>query len=76
MAATTGKKALQRQLRAKDHPVEVDVDHQRRGRVGFIDERSDRHHPGVVDQDVERAEPGLHLLQKRLEARRVRHVKR
>ena len=43
-----------------------------RGGVGLVDERADRHDPGVVDQHVERAELALDLVQERGEARRGR----
>ena len=64
----------QRQLRADDDAVEVDVDHPLRGRIGLVDERADRHDPGVVDEDVERAEPALNLDKEGFEAGAVGDV--
>ena len=39
-------------------------------------ERRDRHDPGVVDDDVDRAEPALDVVQERAEAREVGDVER
>jgi hypothetical protein len=46
------------------------------GRVGFGDERTDRHDPGVVHQHLERPELALDRIQERLEARGIGDVER
>jgi len=56
--------------------VEVDVDHPRRRGIGLGHERADGHDPGVVDQHVQRAEPGLDLIKEIREARAVGDVER
>ncbi len=76
MAAAPGQEALQRQLGAVDQPHQVDVDHPVRGGVGLVDERADGHDPGVVDQDIQRAEPVLYLIQERGEAVAIGHIQR
>ena len=76
VAATARHEPLEGELRAEDHAVEVDVDHALGGRVGLLDERPDRHDPRVVDQDVERAELALDLVEERREARAIGHVER
>jgi len=60
--------ALERELGAVDHPVDVDVDDPLCDRVGLANERPQGHDPGVVDEHVERPEAILRLIEKRREA--------
>ena len=48
----------------------------RGGRVGLVDERADRHDPGVVDEHVERAQLTLDLVEEGGEALTIGHVER
>ncbi len=74
VAAAAGAEALERELRADDHAHDVDVDERLRGPVGLVDERADRHDPGVVDEHVERAEPALDLVEEPVKTGPVGHV--
>ena len=76
VAAPAAREALERELRAEDHAVQVDVDHPLGAGVRLVDERADGHDAGVVDQDVERPEPVLDLVEKRAEAGAVGDVER
>ena len=67
-----GRKRCERELRAVDHAVQVDVDLARGGRVALLGEAAELHDPGVVDQHVERAELLLGLVEEALERRRGR----
>jgi hypothetical protein len=67
VAAAPRQHPLERQLRPEDDPVEVDVDHRPRGLVRLLDERADRHDPGVVDDHVDRAELVLGLVEEAAE---------
>ena len=75
-AARAGGSAASASLEPKITPVQVDVDHPLGHRVGLLDERPDRHDPGVVDQHVERSEALLDLVQEALEARAIGDVER
>ena len=76
MPAATREEALDRELRAQDHAVHVDVDDALGGRVALLDEQAERHDPGVVDQDIERPQPLLDLIEERGEALPVGDVER
>ena len=76
VAAVARQEALERELRAVDQTDEVDVDHPLRGRVGLLDERTDRHDPRVVDEDVEGAESRLDLVEEASKARSLGHIER
>jgi hypothetical protein len=56
--------------------VEVDVDHAPRGQVVLVDEATDLHDPGVVDQHVERSQLLLGSVQEGREGVAVGHVQR
>ena len=64
----------QRRLHAEDDSMQVDVDHPLSGRVILFGEAAERHDPGIVDQDVERAEALLHLVEEVLERVAARDV--
>ena len=68
--------ALERELHAEDHAVQVDVDHPPRGQVVLVDEAPDLHDAGVVDEHVERPELLLGAVEERRERVAVGDVER
>ncbi len=71
-----GSHPRQRNLHAEDHAEDVDVEDPLSGRVVLVDERADRHDPGVVDQDVHRTELLFGCVQELGERGPVGHVER
>jgi hypothetical protein len=65
-----------RLLRAVDDGVQVDLELARDARVVLLVQRRQRHDPGVVDEDVERPEAALHLVEEGGEAGAVGDVQR
>jgi hypothetical protein len=59
-----------------DDGVDVELQLADDGRLVLVLERAERHDAGVVDQDVERPEPPLDLVEQRGEGRPVGHVER
>ena len=74
--AVAGDHPRHRQLRAEDHPMQVDVDHPPRRHVVLVNEAPHRHDPGVVDQDVDRPQLLFGLVQEAREGLPVGHVQR
>ena len=66
--------APHRLLRAVDDGVQVDLELAGDARLVLLVERRDHHDPGVVDEDVERAEALLDLVEEGGEAAPVGHV--
>ena len=67
---------LQRELRAEDHAVEVDVHHAPCRQVVLVDEAADLHDPGVVDEHVHRAQLLFGPVEERRERGAVGDVER
>ena len=72
VAAAARAHPLDRQLGADDDAVDVDVELALDRVVGLVDERRHRHDPGVVDDDVDRAELALGLVEEAWRRRRGR----
>ena len=66
--------AADRLLGAVEDGVEVELELADRGRVRLLLERADRHDAGVVDDDVDRAEAGLDVVERGREGGPVRDV--
>jgi hypothetical protein len=66
--------AAHRLLGAVDDRAQVDLELAGDARGRLLLERRDRHDPRVVDEDVDRPEPALDLVQERGEAGEVGHV--
>jgi hypothetical protein len=60
---TAGDHAPRRQFAAQDHAVDVDVQNAPGDGVGLVDDLADGHDARVVDQDVDRAELALYLVE-------------
>jgi hypothetical protein len=63
-----------RLLRAVDHRAQVDLQLARDAGLRLLLERRDRHDPGVVDEDVDRAQAALDVVQEGGEAGQVGDV--
>jgi hypothetical protein len=74
VAAVAGHHARQGDLHAVDHAVDVDVDQAHRGRLVLVEEASQRHDAGVVDEHVERPEALLGGIDEGLERVALGHV--
>ena len=67
----------QRQLAAGQYPVQVDFDRGADRLLGLFEERTDRHHAGVVDQHIDVATAvGARLVEERRERLPVGDVER
>ena len=71
-----GRIRLHRLLRAVDDRAQVDLELARDARLRLLLERRDRHDPGVVDDDVDRPQPALDVVEEGAEAGEVGHVER
>ncbi len=74
MAATAGDHTRQDELHAVDHTVHIDVEDALGRRVVLVEERPDRHDPGVVDQHVDGAQLRLGVVQEARERLVLGHV--
>jgi hypothetical protein len=74
VAAAARAHAAHRLLRAVDDGAQVDVQLTVHARLGLLLQRRDGHDPGVVDEDVDRAEAPLDAVEVGGEPGVVRHV--